>query len=282
MSTHRSEFRVEDMCRALDVSKSGFYTWVRRGPSPRARHDADVLKPQVRIAFERSRQTYGCVRIDKVLRNVGIRTSTRRIRRIMRNDGLVPRRVRSYKCTTDSQGKKPACPDLVNRKFTAEKINRLWVSDITQVMTREGWLYLANILDLCSRYLVGWATSDQINDNLVIQAFMMAYTHRDPEPGFIIHSDHGSQYTSKLFGSIVTLYKGVQSMGSIGDCFDNAAAESFNAIIKGDCLDHEDLISRDHATKIIFDYTETFYNRERIHSSIGYMSPSEFEKTMRV
>lgn len=281
MRTHRMEFRVEDMCRVLEVKKSGFYMWLRRGPSARIRHEHDVLKPRVRIAFEESRQTYGCVRIDQALRDIGVHTSTRRIRRIMKNDNLVPRRVKSYKCTTKSSGK-PVCPDLVNRKFTADRINTIWVSDITQVMTDDGWLYLASILDLCSRYLVGWATGPQINDDLVIRAFMMAYTQREPEPGFIVHSDHGSQYTSSLFGSNVRLYGGVQSMGSIGDCFDNASAESFNAIIKGDCLDHEDLLSREHTTKIIFDYIEVFYNRKRKHSSIGYMSPHQFEQALMV
>lgn len=279
MRTHRSEFRVEDMCRALGVKKGGFYMWLRRGPSARVRHEQSVLKPHVRTAFEDSRQTYGCVRIDKALRDIGIHTSTRRIRRIMSADDLIPRRVKSYHCTTKSNGR-PHCPDLVNRKFTADRINAVWVSDITQVMTNEGWLYLAHILDLCSRYLVGWATGDLINDDLVIRAFMMAYTQRKPGAGFILHSDHGSQYTSSLFGSNVRLYGGIQSMGSIGDCFDNASAESFNAIIKGECLDHENLLSRAHATKIIFDYIEVFYNRKRKHSSVGYMSPHQFEQMM--
>jgi putative transposase len=281
MRTHRSEFGVEDMCRALGVKKSGFYMWLRRGPSARARQEQSVLRPQVRIAFEESRQTYGCLRIDQVLRDSGIRSSIRRIRRIMKSDNLVPRRVKSYKCTTKSKGK-PQCPDLVNRKFTAEKVNAIWVSDITQVMTGEGWLYLAHILDLCSRYLVGWAAGPQINDDLVLRALAMACTQRDPQPGFIVHSDHGSQYTSSLFGSNVRLNGGIQSLGSIGDCFDNASAESFNAIIKGDCLDHENLLSREHATKIIFDYIEVFYNRKRKHSSIGYMSPHQFEQTLKV
>jgi putative transposase len=281
MRTHRSEFRVEDMCRAFDVSKGGFYTWLRRGPCTRARREQMVLRPQIRIAFQQSRHTYGCVRIGDVLRDSGIFTSIRRIRRIMKADGLVPRRVKSYKCTTKSQGK-VSCPDLVKRKFSADTINKVWVSDITQIQTMEGWLYLASILDLCSRYLVGWATSDRINDDLVIRAFMMAYTQRQPAPGFIVHSDHGTQYTSKLFGANVRLYGGIQSMGTVGDCFDNAPAESFNATIKGECLDHENLLTRDYADKIIFDYIEVFYNRQRKHSSIGYMSPVLYEKTVKV
>lgn len=279
MRTHRSEFRVEDMCRALCVKKSGFYMWLRRGPSARHRYEADTLRPHVRTAFEKSRQTYGCVRLGEALRDMGIRTSTRRIRRIMRRDNLVPRRVRSYRCTTKSNGK-PHCPDLVNRNFTADKPNRIWVADITQTMTTQGWLYLAALLDLCSRYLVGWAVSDQINDTLTLRALAMACTQREPPPGFIVHSDQGSQYTSALFGANVRLYGGIQSMGSVGDCFDNASAESFNAIIKGECLDHENLLSLDHATKIIFDYIEVFYNRKRKHSSIGYMSPHQFEKSL--
>lgn len=281
MRTHKSDYRVEDMCRVFGVCKGGFYTWLRRGPSIRTRQEQTILRPQVRIAFEQSRQTYGSVRIGEALRDIGIPTSTRRIRRIMKADGLIPRRVKSYKCITKSNGK-PSCPDLVKRKFTADKINTVWVSDITQILTMEGWLYLAAILDLCSRYLVGWATSDQITDDLVIRAFMMAFTQRNPSPGFILHSDHGSQYTSNLFGANIRLYGGVQSMGTVGDCFDNASAESFNAIIKGDCLDHENLVTRDYTDKIIFDYIEVFYNRKRKHSSIGYMSPMQYEKTLGV
>jgi transposase InsO family protein len=267
------------MCRALSISKGGFYTWLRRGPCARVRHEADILTPQVRVAFEQSRRTYGCVRIGEALKDIGIHTSARRIRRIMRADGLIPRRVKSYKCMTKADGK-PLSPDFVKRKFTVDRLNLVWVGDITQVMTLEGWLYLATMLDLCSKYLVGWATGDRINDDLVLRAFMMAFTHREPAPGFIVHSDHGSQYTSNLFRANVRLYGGVQSMGTVGDCFDNAPAESFNATIKGECLDHEVLLSRDHATKIIFDYIEVFYNRTRKHSSIGYMSPSQFEKNL--
>lgn len=269
------------MCRALDVSKGGFYMWVRRGPSARRRREEAVLKPQVRTTFEQSRQTYGCVRIGVALRDIGINTSTRIVRRIMRDNGLVPRRIRKYWGNTRSKGK-PSCPDLVQRKFSADKPNRVWVSDITQVMTPEGWLYLASILDLCSRFLVGWATGGQINDDLVLRALAMAYTQREPAPGFIMHSDHGSQYDSKLFKANLKLYGGLQSMGTVGDCFDNASSESFNATIKGECLDHEPLLSRDHATKVIFEYIELFYNRERKHSSIGYLSPQQYEKSLGV
>jgi putative transposase len=274
-------FKVEDMCRALDVNKSGFYRWKRTGLTPRARYEKEVLVPKVMHAFKDSRDTYGCIRIGKALKDDRINTSCRRIRRIMEENHLVPRRVKSYKCTTKSSGK-PKNPDLLNRNFTAAAINQIWVTDITQIDIKTGPVYLAVIMDLCSRYVVGWDVRAEITDTLVINALSKAIMSRTPAAGFIVHSDHGSQYTSRLFAANVRLHGGIQSMGSIGDCFDNASAESFNAIIKGDCLDHEIMLSLEHAEKVIFDYIEVFYNRKRKHSSIGYNSPAQFEKTLGV
>jgi transposase InsO family protein len=199
----------------------------------------------------------------------------------MEMNHLVPRRVKSYKCLTKSSGK-PKNQDLLNRKFTAAAINQVWVTDITQVDIKTGPVYLAVIMDLCSRYVVGWEVRADITDTLVINALTKAIKSRDPSAGFIVHSDHGSQYTSQLFAANVRLYGGIQSMGSVGDCFDNASAESFNAIIKGECLDHETMLSLEHAEKVIFDYIEIFYNRKRKHSSIGYISPEQFEKKLSV
>jgi putative transposase len=282
MRTHRTEFMVEDMSRAFDVSKSGFYAWIRRGPSRRRHEDETVLGPQIRITFERSRQTYGCMRIGEILKHSGIGTSLRRIRRIMVQNNLVPKKVRRYKRTTISGGQMRIAPDLVKRQFSCQTPNTVWISDITYIWTLEGWLYLAIILDLCSRYVVGWATGDRINDDLVIRALTMAVTQRSPNPGFILHSDQGSQYRSKLFQSILSFHGGRPSMGTSGDCYDNAVCESFNSTLKGECLDHEQLITRDYTTKIIFDFIEFFYNRERIHSTLGYVSPQQFEKSLSV
>jgi transposase InsO family protein len=225
MRTHRTEFLVEDMSRAFDVSKSGFYAWIRRGPSRRRHEDETVLGPQIRITFERSRQTYGCMRIGEILKHSGIGTSLRRIRRIMVQNNLVPKKVRRYKRTTISGGQMRIAPDLVKRQFSCQTPNTVWISDITYIWTLEGWLYLAIILDLCSRYVVGWATGDRINDDLVIRALTMAVTQRSPNPGFILHSDQGSQYRSKLFQSILSFHGGRPSMGTSGDCYDNAVCE---------------------------------------------------------
>jgi transposase InsO family protein len=241
-----------------------------------------MLAPQIRVTFERSRQTYGCVRIGEILKRSGIGTSLRRIRRIMVQNNLVPKKVRRYKRTTQPGGQIPVAPDLVNRHFSCATRNTVWISDITYIWTLEGWLYLAVILDLCSRYVVGWATGDRINDDLVIRALTMAMTQRTPKPGFILHSDQGSQYRSKLVQSILKFHGGRPSMGTTGDCYDNAVMESFNATLKGECLDHEQLITRDYTTKIIFDFVEYFYNRERIHSTLGYVSPQQFENSLSV
>jgi putative transposase len=273
---------IQEMCAAFNVTRSGFYSWRQRPPSASVLHDQTVLTPNIRTIFSASRQTYGTVRIGDALRDMGILTSNRRIGRIMRQEQLIPRQVHRFRCTTQRGPDTNAIPDLVNRNFTAVAPNKIWVGDITEIMTLEGVLYLAFILDLFSRYVVGWATSENKHVRLAITALVMAVERRNPPKGFCFHSDHGSQYGADLFQSVLRFHGGVPSMGTVGDCYDNAVAESFVHTVKGECINDIQLISRDFTTRLLFDYIEVFYNRKRKHSTLGNMSPFEFEKAAKV
>ena len=270
------------MCETFEISRSGFYSWLNRSPSQRAKEDRTVLLPAIRSAFDNSRQTYGCARIGEVLRDKGIATSNRRIRRMMRQCQMVSKHARRFRCTTQRGPDTSKIPDLVQRDFDASAPNKVWVGDITEFETEHGKLYLAFILDLYSRYIVGWSLSDDKSATLVITALSRAYEQREPPKGFIFHSDHGSQYGSELFQSILRLYGGRASMGSIGDCFDNAVSESFVHTLKTECLEGEHLITFDYTERLLFEYIEVFYNRKRKHSTIGNMSPEEYELVKRV
>jgi len=273
---------VRDMCKAFAVGRSGFYSWHGRPPSARSQQEQVVLVPAIRRAFSESRETYGTVRIADVLREQGIVSAARRIGRIMRQEELVPRQMRRFHCCTKRGADTSKIPDLVQRDFTAEAPNRIWVGDITEIATMEGKLYLAFILDLFSRYVVGWATLATKDAQLVIAALSMAVLRRTPPRGFLFHSDHGSQYGSDIFQSVLRFHGGMPSMGSVGDCFDNAVSESFVHTLKGECIRGEQLITRDLTTRLIFDFIEGFYNRTRKHSSLGNMSPLKYESAMRV
>lgn len=273
---------VKDMCKVFKVSRSGFYSWYKRPPSARNQYEHTVLIPKVRTIFNESRQTYGTVRIRDALCDIGIITGTKRIGRIMRAAELIPRQIRRFRCITRRGPDTSKIPDLVNRDFTADGPNKIWVGDITEIKTLEGVLYLAFILDLFSRFLVGWATASNKKAELVIRALIMAVQRREPTKGFVFHSDHGTQYGSDLFQSVLRLHGGKPSMGSVGDCYDNAVSESFVHTLKGECLYGEKLISRGYTDKLLFDFIEVFYNRKRKHSTLGYVSPFEFEKAAHV
>jgi len=273
---------VQDMCAAFNVSRSGYYSWCQRPPSARIQQEQKVLAPKIRAIFADSRRTYGTVRIGDTLRDMGILTSIRRVCRIMRQEKLIPRQVRRFRCTTHRGPDTSKIHDLVKRDFTAPAPNKIWVGDITEIMTLEGLLYFAFILDLFSRYVVGWATLENNTVRLVIAALSMAVERRDPPKGFVFHSDHGSQYGAEFFQSILHFHGGIPSMGTVGDCYDNAVSESFVHTLKGECLNDEQLISRTFTTRLLFDYIEVFYNRKRKHSTLGNMSPLEFEKAVKV
>lgn len=273
---------VSDMCDAFGIARSGYYRWLQEPVCEREKNDQRVLLPAIRAIFDDSRQTYGSVRIGDALKDMGILTSIRRIRRIMTYDRMVTRHTRKFRSITKRGADTGSIPDLLDRNFSAKKANTVWVGDITEIRTLAGLLYLAFILDLFSRYVVGWYLDDNKAENLVIRALVKAVEHRNPPEGFCFHSDHGSQYGSHLFQSILKFHGGKPSMGSVGDCFDNAVSESFVHTLKTECLNGVELVSRDFTERLIFDYIEVFYNRKRKHSSLGYMSPFQYELVNRV
>jgi putative transposase len=268
-------YSVRRMCALLGVSPSGYYAWSKRASSPRGQTDATLLS-QIRAIHQRSRGTYGAPRIHFELATQGIRVSRKRVARLMREAGLqgVSRR-RVFTTVRDRQAR-PA-PDLVQRNFTAEDRDRLWVADITYVPTWSGFLYLAVVMDAWSRRIVGWSMAIHLRTELVLAALDMALLQRRPK-AVIHHSDQGSQYTSLAFGQRCRQAGIRPSMGSVGDCFDNALCESFFATLECELLDRQRFRTQDEARRAVFDFIEGWYNLHRRHSSLGYLSPAEFEQ----
>lgn len=266
------------MCRTLEVSASGFYAWQRRDDSQRDVRDRQ-LTMLLEGLFAESRGTYGAPRLHRQLRAQGQRCSRKRVSRLMRQAGLQTKlRHRVRVRTTDSNHSLPIAPNLLQRNFHAAAPNLVWVSDITYVGTDEGWLFVAATMDLFSRSIVGWSMSTTMHASLVVDALCMAIERRDPEPGLIHHSDRGSQYASAEFRKELVRHRIVASMSRKGDCYDNAAMESFNHTLKTELVHHRHFRTIAEARAAVFDYIEQFYNRQRIHSSLDYMSPMEFEK----
>lgn len=266
------------MCRVLGVSTSGYYAWCKRGPSPREQDDLKLMT-QIKQIHQNSRGTYGAPRIHaELVLGKRIRCGKNRVARLMREAGLegVHRR-RRHGMTRRTPGATPR-PDLVNRDFTATEPDRLWVADMTQHRTDEGWLYLAVVVDAFSRHVVGWSMGKRPVAQLAVDAVNMAVWNRRPGKGVIHHSDHGSQYTALAFGRTLQASGVVGSMGTIGDALDNAMAESFFATLQTELLDRRVWPTRMALTTAIFDYIEGFYNRRRRHSALGYLSPAEFER----
>lgn len=277
IEAEKANFPVRLMCRMLAVSPSGFYAWSRREPSKRALDD-QRLAVEVAEVHKRSRCRYGSPRIHRELRTAGKRIGRKRVARLMRKQGLVARPKRRFRRTTDStHGNQPA-PNLLERNFVATAPDQTWVTDITYIWTKEGWLYLAAVIDLFSRRVVGWAVSERIDAKLCCEAMRNALLSRRPAPGLILHSDRGSQFVSKDFVKLVDGHGVVQSMSRKGDCWDNAVAESFNGTIKGELVEEEDFTTRAQARRAIFEYIEGFYNSIRLHSYLGYVSPAVFER----
>ena len=268
------------MCRILGVSKSGFYAWQSRPPSRRALAN-EILTVQIKAIHERSRCTYGSPRVHAQLAHDGVQVSKHRVARLMRCAGIqgVHRRKRG-RTTMRDHGTAPA-PDLVDRNFVVDGPDKLWVSDITYVRTWSGWLYVAITLDVFSRRVVGWSMGDSLRTELVLEALDMALWAREPQAGLVHHSDRGCQYTSFAFGRRCQDAGIAPSMGSKGDAYDNAVAESFFATLETELLWRHTFRTKNEARLAIFDFVEAFYNRERLHSSIGQLSPVEFERRFR-
>jgi putative transposase len=276
IEAEKARWSIAFMCDRLGVSKSGFYAWRGRPPSSRSIEDERLLA-QIRAVHAESRGRYGSPRVHRELAARGIHVNKHRVARLMRENGLRGRRRRRFRHTTDSNHAMPLAPNTLARAFTAEAPNRVWVTDITYVPTREGWLYLAAILDLYSRRVVGWSMSDRITRQLTLDALSMGLQARTPPMGLLHHSDRGSQYASADYRAALASAGIECSMSRKGDCWDNAVAESFFGTLKTELVHEADWATRAEARSAIFEYLEVFYNRRRIHSSIGYVSPEEFE-----
>ena len=276
MRAHQALFPVATQCRVLGVSTSGYYAWLKRAPSPRSQQGAELLQ-DIRASHERSRQTYGSPRAHEDLSEAGWRVGRKRVARLMRENGLVgvTRRKRAW-TTRRAEGERPA-PDLVQRKFAASGPDRLWVADITYVHTWEGFLYLAVVMDAWSRRVVGWSMATHLRTELVLDALNMATEQRRPD-GVIHHSDQGCQYTSFAFGNRCREAGVRPSMGSIGDCYDNALCESFFATLECELLVRHRFRTPADARLAVFDFIEGWYNPHRRHSALDYQSPVSYEK----
>jgi len=265
------------MCRVLEVSRSGFYAWLGRQESGRAREDRR-LSALIRGIFEESRRTYGAPRVHRALGKRGVRCGLKRVARLMKAGDMRPKTTRKFRVkTTDSKHNHPIAPDLLGQDFTADGPNQAWVSDITYIPTDEGWLYLASTMDLFSRRIVGWSMSSSLEATLVVDALRMAVEGRNPRPGLIHHSDRGSQYASSAFRQLLDAHGIRCSMSRTGNCYDNAAKESFFHTLKTELIHHEHYRTRAEARASVFEYIEAFYNRQRLHSTLDYCSPVEFE-----
>ena len=264
----------------MKVSRSGYYDWFNRPESNRDKENKKLTQ-MIKEIFIQNRNIYGTRRISKILVSNGIFISRNRIGKLMTKAGLQCKTKKKFKVTTDSKHNKPISPNLLNRQFNETQPDTYWVGDITYIPTKKGWLYLATVIDLYSRQIVGWSMADHMRSKLVNDALTMAIWKRKPKKGLIWHTDQGSQYASDSHRSILKDHKIIQSMSKKGDCWDNAVAESFFHTLKTELTNHQQFDNHQEAKNIIFEYIEVFYNRIRIHSANNYLAPVEFEKQNR-
>ena len=276
MSAHEGEYAVKRMCKVLRVQRSGYYAWRKRKPSTREQAN-EVLLGLIAAEHAKSRKTYGSPRLHAVLKRQGIHCGHNRVARLMRLHGIVARRKRRYyPRTTQRQAGVIPAPNRLNQDFSASAPNRKWVSDFTYIETAEGWLYLAVVLDLFSRRVIGWAMSARMDAQLVVSALEMALLGRRPPAGLLHHSDQGSQYTSAAYLTFLNTALAELSMSGAGNCYDNAVIESFFSTLKTECVTGI-FLTHAQARSVVFEYMEVWYNRQRLHSTLGYRSPVNFE-----
>jgi transposase InsO family protein len=277
---HLSEFPAASACDALSVSRSGYYAWLDRPESARAKR-REELAVKIQAVHEENRRVYGSPRIFQALKAEGESVCENTVAKVMRAQGI---RAKSKKTfvprTTDSRHGQPVAENLLDRQFNAELPDRKWAVDITYIPTDEGWLYLAAVIDLCTRRIVGWSMADHMKVELTSDALEMAIAHRAPAAGLLHHSDRGVQYASEDYQHLLQSHGMEASMSGKGDCWDNAAMESFWSTLKTELVHHEQYATRDQARQSIFEYIEVFYNRKRLHSSLGYLSPVAFEAAL--
>ena len=265
------------MCKALNVSPSGYYAWRTRPISAREMANRELVK-RIEAVYNDSYETYGSPRIYLELKDQGVACSEKRVARLMRLRGLRAKQVRRYKSTTKRNKKDPVAPNLLKRDFSTDRPNQKWLTDITYIPTREGWLYLAAVLDLYGRRIVGWAMSERMTADLTIRALKMAIRQRQPGAGLIHHSDQGSQYTDGTYQALLKDHGIQASMNGVGTWYDNAPMESFFGTLKSELVHHRAYDTRDEARPDLFFYIEAFYNQRRRHSSLDYLSPLDYEQ----
>ena len=273
----RHHHSLQRLCNVLNVSASGYYDWLDRPPSQTARENQRLLT-KIRCHYKASRCTYGSPRLHKDLQSDGEVASRQRIARLMRSENIVSKMTKKFVITTDSKNTYSPAPDRLKRCFSTQAKNQAWVSDTTFIRSREGWLYLAVILDLYSRQVIGWSMSDRNDTALVVDALIMAKWRRGDVQAVIVHSDQGSTYASSAYRQLLKENEMLCSMSRKGECHDNAVAESFFSTLKTELVDDEDYRTRSEAKQSIFEYIEVFYNRQRRHSYLGYISPVEYER----
>lgn len=274
---HRCIYPVIRMCTVLEVSENGYYNWRKRGKSQRNQDD-EQLAERIEDAYKNNRGVYGSPRIHAELKEQGIHCGRKRIAQLMRERNISAGRKRRKAKKTDSNHNSPIAPNLLERDFTADAPNKKWMTDMTFIATSEGWLYLAGVIDAYSRRLIGWAMGSEHDAELVKQALQMALSMRQPGAGLIHHSDQGSEYASKSYQEMLHQHHIHISMSRKGDCYDNAMIESFWGTLKEECFSLEIFRTRKEAKTALFEYIEVFYNRKRKHSSLGYLSPVDYEK----
>jgi putative transposase len=277
---HENEYRVSSMCRVMQVSRSGYYAWRDRP----AKSDAqkNELLSQIRRVHMQSRQAYGAKKTWLALKSQGVTCGKHSVARLRKQAGIEARRKRRFRLTVENHATAPAAPNLVQQQFRTEQPDRIWVGDMTFIRTRQGWLLLAVLLDLYSRRVVGWSMSDRPDLALILNALDMALEQRRPEAGLIHHTDQGPIYAARKYRERMAAYGIKPSMSAKGNAYDNAVAESFFGNLKNEVIHHIDFETRDAARAAVFDYIELFYNRSRIHQSLGYVSPVEFERRRSV
>lgn len=274
----RRWFGLDNLCRAMGVTRGGYWSWVRRRPGQRQQADA-VLLADIRKLHKGKRRVYGSPRVHEHLEKQGVRCGRKRIERLMRESGIRAKQGKKYKpTTTDSKHNLPVAPNILNRQFHRERPNEAWVADITYIPTEEGWLYLAVIMDLFSRRIVGWAMGDRISRHLALRALDMAAQRRRPPAGLLHHSDRGSQYASGDYQKRLKKYGMICSMSRKGCCYDNAPMESWFHSLKVELVQDEKFRTRREAMAAIFEYMEVFYDRQRIHTALGGLTPAEIEE----
>lgn len=273
-------FAIRPVCRVLEVSVSGYYAWLKRPESQRATRRA-ALAEKITVVHQNNRSIYGSPRVYKALKAEGEAVCENTVARVMQEHQIRPKtKPKFIPRTTDSNHQQPVAQNRLDRQFKAELPNQKWAVDITYIPTDEGWLYLAGVLDLCSRKIVGWSMADHMKTDLVSDALTMAIVRRGPHPGLLHHSDRGVQYASDAYQHLLQVHGMQSSMSGKGDCWDNACAESFWATLKKELVNHEQYATCEHARQSIFEYIEVFYNRQRLHSSLGYLSPEAFEASL--